>query len=245
MFFNKKPLIEVSATKMNRNLFDVPNQSKNFLPNWIKTVKFNMSKENSNKMYPSQSVRACMPFMDAMSVGWIIPAPWDVYFEVENYGKKVNYEFRNQIEVSRGIANPPIEQHNQQQVGKNNLYANSPILKFINPWKITTRTGYSTMFINPVNHGKSYIECFAGVVDTDKYSNLVNFPFRVLNPDNKESYNFMIKAGHPIIQFFPIKRKESFGELPVRDLTDNDVKDHIQVTSNYHYYKEKIHDVKS
>ena len=106
MFFNKKPLIEVSATKMNRNFFDVPNQSKNFLPNWVKKVKFNMSKENSNKMYPGQSVRACMPFMDAMSVGWIIPAPWDIYFEVGDYGKKVNYEFRNQIEVTQGVINP-------------------------------------------------------------------------------------------------------------------------------------------
>ena len=60
----------------------------------------------------------------------------------------------------------------------------------------------------------------------------MHLPFRVLNPDNKESYNFMIKAGHPLIQFFPIKRKESYGKLPVRDLTDNDIKDYIQVSSS-------------
>lgn len=242
MFLKRRPIIEVSAMKQNVQYFKAPDSAKNFLPDWIKKVKFNVPKKDSDtKMYPGQTVRACMPFMDAMSLGWVMPVPFDIYFEVEDYGKQVNYEFKNQINVSSGNIIPPIEAHNQSQAGMNNLYANAPILKFVNPWKITTRSGYSTMFINPVNQGKSYIECFAGLVDTDKYNNQINFPFRVLNPDGLEKYNFMIKAGQPIVQFFPVKRKDVYGKMPVRQLTNGDTKDAFFVLSNYHHYKENVH----
>lgn len=245
MFFKKKPLIEVSALDTNIKYFTKPDQSKNFFPDWLKKVKLNLPDEHQGeKLYKSQTVRGCMPFLDAITMGWILPMPWDVYFKVSDYGKEVNYEYRNKIKLQKGIINPPIENHNQFQAGMNNLYADAPILKFINPWKITTRPGYSTMFINPVNRGKSYIEVFSGVVDTDKYNSHVNLPFRVLNPDNKEEYDFTIKAGYPLAQFFPVNRKESWGELPVRIQTEQDEGDTLPVQSNWHWYKEKIHQKK-
>jgi len=242
MIFKRKPIIEVSALQQNIGYFKAPDSSKKFLPEWIKKVKFNLPKKDTNEnLYPGQTVRACMPFMDAMSLGWVMPVPFDIYFEVSDYGKHVNYEYRNKINVAENNIAPPIEAHSQEQAGMNNLYANAPILKFVNPWKITTRSGYSTMFINPVNQGKSYIECFAGLVDTDRYNNQINFPFRVLNPDGLEKYNFMIKAGQPIVQFFPVKRKDVYGKMPVRRLTNDDMKDNFYVVSNFHHYKENVH----
>ena len=73
--------------------------------------------------------------------------------------------------------------------------------KWINSWAIKTPKGYSCLFIPPV-HRESNFSILPGVVDTDKYTIPVNFPFVLKNP----SYTGIIPAGTPIAQVIPFKR---------------------------------------
>jgi hypothetical protein len=94
--------------------------------------------------------------------------------------------------------------------------------KWLNPWGIKTPKGYSCLFVPPVHGGNQIFTVLEGIVDTDRYFGLINFPF-VLNDVNFEG---MIPAGTPIVQIIPIKRDEwrsSLGsEKDLKDLVESD-----------------------
>ena len=77
--------------------------------------------------------------------------------------------------------------------------------KFINKWLIKTPPGYSCLFIHPMNRLEERFKIIEGVVDTDSYVNVINFPF-ILKKRDKQ---FLIKKGDPMVQVVPFKR-ESF-----------------------------------
>ena len=104
----------------------------------------------------------------------------------------------------------PISFHSIYQAPKHPLQNSFPYPKWLNPWSIKTPRGYSTFFMQPV-HRESVFTIMPGIVDTDKYTAPVNFPF-VLNDANFEG---LIPAGTPITQAIPFKRdkwKMTFGK---------------------------------
>jgi hypothetical protein len=54
-----------------------------------------------------------------------------------------------------------------------------------------------------MNRLEPRFEIIAGVVDTDVYLNVINFPFIL----HKRDEQFMIKKGEPMIQVIPFKRE--------------------------------------
>ena len=54
-----------------------------------------------------------------------------------------------------------------------------------------------------MNRLESRFDIIAGVVDTDVYINVINFPF-ILNKRDKQ---FLIKKGEPMVQVIPYKRE--------------------------------------
>tara|TARA_A100000171_G_scaffold45337_1_gene48971 strand:- start:1306 stop:1812 length:507 start_codon:yes stop_codon:yes gene_type:complete len=75
--------------------------------------------------------------------------------------------------------------------------------KFGNKWLIKTPPGYSCLFIHPMNRMEERWKIIEGVVDTDNYVNLINFPF-ILKKRDKQ---FLIKQGEPMVQVVPFKRE--------------------------------------
>jgi hypothetical protein len=138
------------------------------------------------------TIKRCPPFLQAITAGYIIPAPFDVQILHSPLGQ-LRY-------VSGGteITTHLLSQH----VGT--PFANIKVLKFHNPWLIKTPPGYSTLFTRPFNHFDSPLVPLTGVVETDSYYSLVHFPSLCHLPPGT---SFTLTRGSPFVQVIPILRE--------------------------------------
>ena len=145
--------------------------------------------------YLRPTLKTCVPVLDSLTMGYIIPFDQDyVVTPVENDFSVVP---ANKEENDFGY-------HNQFQLPEEwKKLAGENAGKFVNKWLIKTPPGYSCMFIKPMNRIETRFDIIPGVVDTDVYINVINFPF-ILNKRDKQ---FIIKKGEPMVQVVPFKRE--------------------------------------
>ena len=187
--FDKK----ITFCAINEGMLDVwphPQPASRFIPDEYKKLK--RFKENN---LHSPTVKTCVPFLDSLTMGYIIPFDQDYLvdpveddFAVTPANKEQSdFGFHNQTQL-------PEEW--KETTGKN-------AGKFHNKWLIKTAPGYSCLFIKPMNRIETRFDIIAGVVDTDTYINTINFPFIL----NKRDQQFLIKKGEPMVQVIPFKRE--------------------------------------
>ena len=187
--FEKK--IEFIAT--NNEMVDVwphPKPSTHFVPEEYK--KLHRYEKNN---FHEPTVKTCIPFLDSLTAGYIIPFDQDYVVDPveEDFSVTAANKQQGGVGFHDGIQLPP-------EWSKN---AVKKAGKFINKWLIKTPPGYSCLFIHPMNRSEDRWKIIEGVVDTDSYINVINFPF-ILNERNKQ---FMIKKGDPMVQVIPFKRE--------------------------------------
>jgi hypothetical protein len=136
------------------------------------------------------TIKRCMPVFDAITSGYIITLPVDVYVSIKNGAQHFEWPALGIIEFH------PIEQAPYHPERKPHAYP-----KWRNYWSIKTPKGYSCLFTQPF-HRESVFTILPGIVDTDNYTVPVNFPF-VINDPNFEG---LIPKGTPIAQVIPFKR---------------------------------------
>ena len=93
--------------------------------------------------------------------------------------------------------------HNKTQLPLGDDKGKENAGKFHNKWLIKTPPGYSCLFIQPLNRREERFEAISGVVDTDTYINVINFPFHW----KKWNQQTLLKKGEPMIQVIPFKRE--------------------------------------
>jgi len=171
-----------------------PKPASKCLPNWYKDIpsyvnnKKHIDIENSNI---PMTIKKCMPVFDAMTAGYYLFTHCDIFVTQ-----------KDNIPYYSWAITPAVEFHNTIQAPNHPSVKPTDYPKFVNKWGIKTPPGYSVLFINPMHNPSNIFTILEGVVDTDKYTNTVNFPF-VLNNNNWEG---MIPAGTPIAQIIPFKR---------------------------------------
>lgn len=139
------------------------------------------------------TVKKCVPFLDSISLGYIIYSAGDlVITQKEN---SPYYEWHSEMDL--------IEFHPKEQIEKYPNLNTESVPKWMNPWGIETPKGYSCLVIHPLHRDDLPFTTLSGVVDTDSYHGAINFPF-TLNDNKFEGY---IPAGTPIAQVFPFKRE--------------------------------------
>jgi hypothetical protein len=178
-----------------------PKPASKFIPDWYKNLEsyINGKKIPTGEGGSAVTAKRCMPIFDAMTAGYIIFSPADVY--VSQRDGQPYYEWA-QFDL---IHFHPKEQAPDHPARKG-LEA---FPKWVNHWAIKTPKGYSTMFVQPF-HRESVFTILPGVVDTDTYTASVNFPFTLNDP----KFEGIIPAGTPIAQVIPFKRENwemSFG----------------------------------
>jgi len=140
------------------------------------------------------TLKTCMPFLDSLTMGYIIP--FDQDYLVDPVEDDFSVTPANKDATGFGV-------HNESQLPKKwREITGKNAGKFHNKWLIKTPPGYSCLFIKPMNRLESRFEIISGIVDTDVYVNLINFPF-ILHKRDKQ---FLIKKGEPMIQVIPFKR---------------------------------------
>jgi len=174
-----------------------PERAIRFAPDWFKRLDREMGMEDAHGM-PGLTVKACLPVTDALSLGFVIPLPYDVLFRVP--------QDRVSIELGwpQNVAFTPIEQHHPGQIGAPEppFEAAMP-LKFVNPWRIKVPEGYSVLFMQPINRPDLPFTTFAGMVDCDRFETTVNMPFLWTGSVGEH----VLRAGTPIAQAIPIRRE--------------------------------------
>lgn len=171
-----------------------PQPASKFIPDWFKNMPsyMNGEKKPTEESRTTATIKRCMPVFDAITAGYIITSPADVYVRIKD-----GSQFFNWSDFSL-IAFHPVEQAPEHPMRNEHSYA-----KWMNYWAIRTPKGYSTMFIQPM-HRKSVFTILPGIVDTDEYYSPVNFPFVINDP----KFEGLIPKGTPIAQVIPFKREE-------------------------------------
>jgi len=158
-----------------------PKPASRFLPEWFKKLP--------GVVKGTETIKKCMPFMDAMTSGYMIVLAADVQFDGE--------EFHQISKI------PMVTKHLGEQLGDIDL----PLEYHKQPWKwqnlfvMKTPKGYSTLFSHPLNRIDLPFYSLSGVVDTDTFPAAVNFPFFI-----KKDFRGIIEEGTPIAQAIPFKR---------------------------------------
>jgi len=148
----------------------------------------------------SPTLKTCMPFLDAMTAGYIIPFDQDYLIDPTEKEFSVTPANRGVNKMSDSGYHDKI-QAPEAWHNKTGEYMG----KFINKWLITTPSGYSCLFTQPMNRfGEDRFLLISGIVDTDTYINTINFPYILLRRDKQ----FLIKKGEPMVQIIPFKREK-------------------------------------
>ncbi len=238
----KTPEVEFFCDKDDFNVIPPPIPARKFIPTWYKNLPPKI--EGKDKLENS-TIKRCMPFLDAMNAGWIIPLAADVEILTNDNASGVTYKtlFHKSM----------IENHSPSQLnppeGPPHPTSPKPPMKFLNYWMIRMPKGYSALFVPPLNRADPRFTCISGLVD-DSYMGTealeyINFPF-VFNIPN---YTGIIKAGTPLVQMIPIKRDsilKSSRKVNIREATQKDW-NQVNLTrarrrSHESYYKDHLRD---
>jgi hypothetical protein len=202
MFFQRQPepLLEFLCAPEDHGVIAEPQPAKAVLPDWFRklpAVDSSVLSATNNGL----TIKRCMPFLDAMTTGYILPAAATIRLEISDSGKKVNagWEF-DKVMVSN---------HGSYQIAGHPC-GDRPPMKVHNYWTIRTPPGWSCLFMQPLNRHGLPVEIIAGVVDTDTYASLINFPFIATAADGLH----VIERGTPLVQVIPFRRDTS--HIPAR-----------------------------
>ena len=209
--FTKKKIIFTSL--LGKVDITLPKPSKKIMPEWFKKMPNFCEKGD----YISGTVKKCMPFLDALSMGYIISSTWEMGFKrvipVDQDGKKLKPGFEiTYPDPVRDILQHHalgIEKHSPYQISED-AYNEDEVkmtIKILSPWLIKTPPGYSCLFVPPLNHVNLPFRPLSGVVDTDTYSKMpVNFPSMPKKFPEKQQTK-IIPVGTPIVMVIPFKRE--------------------------------------
>jgi hypothetical protein len=172
----------------------LPKPANSFIPDWYKKIESYVGgkKVPSDYGQTSATIKKCIPVFDAITAGYIIVSPCDVYVEQKEgvpFFKWSGFDTITFHPITQTIGHPATKDG-----------FDSP--KWMNPWAIKTPKGYSVLIVSPMHRDLPF-EILPGIVDTDTYSNPINFPFKLLNP----KWEGLIPVGTPIAQVIPFKRE--------------------------------------
>ncbi len=176
-----------------------PSPSLRALPEWYKKLPRFINGDTKwkfdEKTLGNATIKWCMPFLDAMSLGYMVYLENDIEVQKEDGATRIVWKRGGEEFIST---------HQYGQLAPEQIpdgYSKTPY-KFLNEWSIQPPKGYSLLFTHPMNRTDLPFLTLSGLVDSDKYQSCVNFPFLL-----KKDFEGIIEAGTPIAQIIPIKRE--------------------------------------
>jgi len=143
------------------------------------------------------NVRACVPFQDALTAGYIQHTWTDLY--IESSGNAIRYYYADAAE--------PMLTHRDMHPALADAWTGFIDIEFawLSRWQIQTPKGYSTLVTHPLNRHDLPFTTASGIMDSDTYTNenTGQIPFYF-----KRGFSGLIPAGTPMYQVIPIKRED-------------------------------------
>jgi len=193
----------IPINEETESVIESPRPASQVIPDWYKKTKPNIVNNgisimpNSGKISVGSNltIKRCVPFLDAMTTGYVVELAADVIFVDPNEyaGNRVIW----------GANQDVVALHTPEQLGEMKMPEGfGEVWKWLFPFQVKTPPGYSVMFMHPIHVYDLPFLTITGVVDTDKYDVPTNFPFFV-----KKNFMGKIPKGTPICQIFPFKRE--------------------------------------
>jgi hypothetical protein len=199
------------------------------LPDWYRNLAGKVQVPGTRGTV--HTAKQCLPLLDAMTSGYVLPLSGDVHFTLDESGQ-LTWECPN--------GDIHIERHNSAQV-LGSPWADLPVIKFANPWVIVTPPGYSVLFVPPLNHEPIPFRVLSGLVDTDTFYEQVNFPSVCMMA---RGTSCVLKRGTPLAQVIPIKREPWRSQIGHADAQKLREMRHSMM-HNHHVYRELYHHKKA
>jgi hypothetical protein len=190
---------------LNEKIVDFAPQPKpgfKSLPEWYKRQPGSVDNGNSiaNFGQPSTTVKKCLPIFDAITAGYILVAPVDIYLDATN-PEKLSYQVpvtMSQFKSDIFASHDRLQYDHMPMDPK--LY-HQDLLRVMPFWIVSTPPGYSCMFLNPLHGDSSPLTALPGIIDTDGYPSDGHLSFMV-----ESGFSGIIKQGTPLVQVIPFKR---------------------------------------
>ena len=200
--------IEFMCQPDDHGVIAEPVPAKEAMPDWFKRLPA-VDKAQLSSKENAITIKRCMPFLDALTTGWILPLAATVRMEIKDNGETLDtgWEF-DRVMVSN---------HGSFQVAGHPRLPRPPS-KFHNYWTIRTPPGVSCLFMPPLNRENPVFEVISGIVDTDTYTNLINFPFFATAADGI----YTLEKGTPLVQVLPFRRADASMVADIRVETTAD-----------------------
>jgi hypothetical protein len=192
LFGRSAPKIRFLCAPEDEGVIAPPVPAKSYLPDWFRRLPA-VDEALVSKTDTGLTIKRCMPFLDAMSTGWILPLAATVRLDIRDGG--------GWVEAGWDFDKTMVSNHGLHQV-RGNPWGSRPPRKFHNYWTIVTPPGWSCLFVDPMNRPNGVFEVLSGVVDTDSYRSLIHFPFFATGPDGLH----VIEKGSPLVQVIPFRR---------------------------------------
>lgn len=187
-----EPRIEFLCSPEDLGVIAAPMPAREALPDWFRRLA-PVDKQHLSVNDNALTAKRCMPFLDALMTGWILPLAATVRIEILDNGQTVNtgWDFDGTM----------VSNHHPYQIAGHPMQPRPPN-KFHNHWNIRTPKGWSCLFVPPLNQPNGVVEIASGVVDTDEYTSRIHFPFFATAPDGL----YTLEKGMPLVQVIPFRR---------------------------------------
>ncbi len=208
-----------------RELLPEPILARRTTPDWYKRLPM---EQPTGEGPDDLTVKHCMPFIDALTLGFVIPLQADITVKDGEFAWDWPHD-----ESPVGFHYPT------QAPGVPFVDPDMVVMKFHNFWAIHTEPGYATLFTHPLNRHDLPFRTLSGLVDTDGFDALpVHFPSVWIDPD----FEGVLPAGTPVAQCFPIERARLELEIETMSREEYDaartLKDRVK--NERGYYKNHI-----
>lgn len=207
-----------------------PEPGNHELPAWYTQLPMSTLEDSDEEAIKSSTVRACMPFLEAMKIGWILKTPADIHIDARD----------GEFDVYSELDYPVMTKFNAEQLGS--MFPESGyIINFQTHWRMEAPDGWSALFTDPMNRpGEDRFHAFSGIIDVDKYAGPLNQPSIWLDED----FHGVVPQGTPISQIVPFHRDWLDMTASARPATEDEQleksREQNAISANPHHYKEDV-----
>jgi len=180
-----------------------PQPIKKFIPEWYKKAETYYVSEEDNvaiedgAQKKTEGLKTCVPFLDALTSGYALVTPFDIYV-----GRNEDGDLDLRWNAPQGWENFIEERPKESGSTMPRPAGHAPNhLVWSGRWGIKLPRGYSALVVHPLNRQDLPFTTSSAIMDSDKFFGNGNMPFFI-----KEDFVGVIEKNTPYAQIIPIKR---------------------------------------
>lgn len=179
-----------------------PAPSVKYVPEWYnKSERWVRSDGPVIKNYAAnQGVKHCVPFLEAMTSGYVLELWTDVQVTLDDGYPAFNWMSQPDPIIIRDADSGSLI---PRPAGHHEMH-----LSWVGQWGIKLPKGYSYLLTHPANRFDLPFTTLTGIVDGDSFLAAGLIPFFI-----HKDFEGIIKAGTPIAQIYPFKRDDWKSDL--------------------------------